>query len=488
MGVVLAPMLPHPHPNPPLDGEGGFTCVEHEVIQFHQKEKTMKNFPSSGGLFRPILGAVAAALIAFGSTGTAHANSAQNAKIINSITVNYNDATGAGPTFTKTAYTTVTVQLVQSALNVSTLADQTIDAGATASYQDYALSSTANGTDGYKVTLTLSAALNLSSETVNYSIYRYNGTTLAAAETGAAIVTATGSTTLSPVNIGGSVVTAWNGSDTLSVPAGSLNGIGTNTLVMVGAKGPFLVTATTPGTVPTTSPTEEVAATITLGQYAGGALPNTIVAGDIGSVVTERVFLRVTVAGAIATTATSAPDASITHTIVTTDSSDGHASTGVANVTTIRGTSLTISKNVANCTATGAACGASTATAIGVPGDILEYTITVQNSGSGPASKVSVADAVPNYTTLVVFTGIGGVSADSDVFARVEDGSTTVDTQVAGSGTADVAFGKVTFVTDRSAAGNPITFNLGTGSSTATGGTLVSAGPLYTIKYRVKVN
>jgi hypothetical protein len=24
MGVVLAPMLPHPHPNPPLEGEGGF--------------------------------------------------------------------------------------------------------------------------------------------------------------------------------------------------------------------------------------------------------------------------------------------------------------------------------------------------------------------------------------------------------------------------------------------------------------------------------
>jgi hypothetical protein len=24
MGVVLATMLPHPHPNPPLEGEGGF--------------------------------------------------------------------------------------------------------------------------------------------------------------------------------------------------------------------------------------------------------------------------------------------------------------------------------------------------------------------------------------------------------------------------------------------------------------------------------
>ena len=449
-----------------------------------------EKYYSSGGFIRSLVSAIAlVAVVTFVNTGTAQANTAANAKILNQVTVTFKDATGSGTGFTQTASTTVTVQLVQSQLLVTTLSDMAVNVGTPAIYQDYAITATANGSDGYKITSTFSAMSNLATQTLDYAIYRWNGSTLAITNTGAQITSATGTNTLTPVNIGGSVVIGRTGTDTLKVPFGSLNGIAQNTVVMVGSNGPYLVSGTTTGAAATT-PGTEVPASITLIAYSGGPAPS-ISDTALGSVVAERVFLRVTVNGTTGTT-----DGSITHTITTTDSSSAHPSIAVANTTTFHGTNLTISKNVANCGQAGTSCGAPAASATGVPGDILEYTVTVHNAGSGPATLVAVADAVPVYTGLVVLTTTALVSADTDVFATISDGATTASLQVGGGGgTINVANGKVTYgANPRSAALNPINFFLGAGSTNSVGGSLAAGSPApanaptYTIKYRVKVN
>lgn len=450
---------------------------------------------SSGGFIRSLVSAIAlVAVFAFVNTNTAQANTAANAKILNQVTVTFKDATGSGTGFTQTASTTVTVQLVQSQLLVTILSENiAVNVGTPAVYQDYAITATANGSDGYKITPTFSAMSNLASQSLDYAIYRWSGTELAVTNTGTQIVGATGTNTLTPVNIGGSVVIGRNGTDTLKVPFGSLNGIAAKTVVMVGTNGPYLVSGTTPGTV-ASIPGTEVPATITLTAYSGGSAP-TITDADIGTVVAERVFLRVTVAGTITGTI-GTTDGSIKHTITTTDSVGGNSSTAVYNTTTFHGTKLDISKNVANCGQDGSSCDTPAATKNGLPGDILEYTITVHNAGSGPATLVAVADAVPVYTGLVVAGGSALVSADANVFAVVTGGATTANLQVGGNGgTTDVANGKVNYVANpKSAALNPMNFYLGIGSTNSAGGTLVAGdpapadAPTYTIKYRVKVN
>ncbi|NVN99366.1 MAG: hypothetical protein HXX17_08585 [Geobacteraceae bacterium] len=462
--------------------------------QNQSKEKKMNITPSRFPFRKTMLTALA--LSALLATGTERADAAPlnqaaaNATILNRITVTYKDTANAS--YSQTASATVTVLLQKAALNVTTLSDLTVNAGSAALYQYYSLTSTANGTDNYQITPTFSAASNLSAQTLDYAVYRYNGTAMAATNTGTQITTATGTNTLSNVAIGSTIGIAWDGTSKISVPFGSLNGITTNTLLMINGKGPFVVTGTSTGTAPANPGAETTPATITIAAFAGltgvsaGPALTTLSSSDIvGQTIAERVYLQVTVNGTITASGTGTGNGTIIDTIGTKDSAGTSPSTNLTNTTTFKGTQLTISKKVANCTSTGASCGTYAATATALPGEILQYQVTVQNLGAGDASVVSIGDAIPNYTSMVAVGTTTLLAADTDNFATINANNI----QVGGTGTAGVGYGKLTYgANPRSQAGNAFNFYLGTGSAVGTGGTLTGGGSVYTIIYRVKVN
>jgi len=184
----------------------------------------------SGKALRFLTGTVGiAAAIAAANPGAAQASTTPKgttaaAKIVNQVAVTYYDNTGVGTQYTRKAATTVTVALVQSPLNVAALtANTSIDAGGSAVY-NYTITSTANGSDYYKINTAFGTATNLSSYQAVFTITVPDSDTTTTTYT--KTISNSGLTTdwlnaagaPAGVQIGAATVIGSNGSNTLYFP------------------------------------------------------------------------------------------------------------------------------------------------------------------------------------------------------------------------------------------------------------------------------
>jgi uncharacterized repeat protein (TIGR01451 family) len=475
------------------------------------------------------------ALAAIASPGTASANSTANTTILNTVTVSYKDVTLTN-TFSASASTIVTVNLVKAALNttgvptaangspaLTCLAAFDVPSGSTINSL-YALTATANGQDTYSLALGTTTPHNVNGVTVSYSTLKFDGSLETAAPASRVL--------------GSAIPTAIVSDTVLQFPGGALAGFSVNDVVVVQTTaGPraYLVTAVSAGTAPVysnvgntaystlgTLTQAEVKGTLTLGAYAaqtitlnttndttiGGTVAPTFAstnAATLGVPVGELVLVKVSVQASTNTLL----DGTVDYLLNTTASGGTNPATVSCTVGTFKAPTLTIKKETRNLTASGS----FGATATGNPGDILEYRVTVTNTG-GQAAQVVVADAVPVYTSLVAFGTSYGVGAPTnttaDFFASVSNGLSTINlTRAADSETqptaplAKVGFGKTGATT---AAGSPLTFYLGDSSTNAAGGKIPACSDTtfltqatctaatktwvttYTILYQVKID
>ena len=441
----------------------------------------------------------------------AEANSGAGGTIINTITVNYKDASGT-TSYSASASASVTINQVKAGLTYSG-APTSANKGITAAFptsatttsgaiQSYviALTANANGGDSYNLSEATGSLTNMASQSVTWNTVKTDGTT------------AFGAANPTILALGASVIQA-NSANTISIPGGStlasaiqLNSAGNKVIVVNGID--YLVSLMTPGVKPLNSNgggtfqttvgtvTPEVLDVITLVANPNGAIvaPAFGVNALIGSQAGEQVLVKVNVTGVVGASVGVA--GVVPFTLTTTDGAGGHSLVATTITTTFNASNLQIRKTVRNCgqaTAVGTCgAGAYAGTATGNPGDILEYKVEVQNAGASSASVVSASDAVPVYTTLLPFAtstygdgGTLGTGLATDFFASVTDGSTTgsltlqsTDAEVANVGAGDAA---------GIAANSAIHFYLGTGSTKNTGGS-IAAGKTYTILYRMKMN
>lgn len=428
-------------------------------------------------------GLLLATTICFGA-GTAQAETAANATILNVVNVEYKDAAGNGqdgtPTgaaFVESAAATVSVDLLAAAPTVSgpsPTSGQTVTSGATQVY-DFEMYSNANGDDLYDFAINGAATADADvaglSETISLVTYP-DGTTATP-----------GTSTFDNFDIGASVILSDDDSDTISVPFGSDNNIEAGDDVIIdGTK--YTVNTVVAGTAPAHSGdslTAEANTTISLYDYG------TTTAADLsgvdlsGLVISELYLFEVSVTA----TAVNGNDGESYFTVTAdTDTDGGAAITPISNInTTFQSAGLTITKQVRNVTQARAFANSDS----GKPGEILEYQITIENTGSA-ATSVEVSDAVPVYTTLIAGSAYG-TSGGGTIFAQIGDGTDTVDvTTVADSETqpgdpVETGFGQAA----GTAAGSSIAFYIGDTSTNAAGGT-VSAGITYTIIYQVTIN
>jgi uncharacterized repeat protein (TIGR01451 family) len=473
-----------------------------------------------------------AALAILGSPGSASANTTADSTVLNVVRVDYKDASGTN-SFAATASSTITVNLVKAALNnsapptgangspaLSCLPAGDYLSGSTISSL-YALAATANGDDNYNLSI-VSTPSNANNVTVAYSTRTYTGA----------------QDTLNPAarRLGSAIPVAISGTDTLIFPGGSLADFAANDIVLVeigGAKKAFLVDTVvvgqkpiysngsdTPQTTVGSYTQAEVQGSLKLKAYAdqtvtlngssvtfggGNTAPAFSTGGSIptlGVPVGEMVLVQIDVT-ASATSITT--DGTVAYTLTATNGTQ--ATTIACTAGNFKATTLSITKEVRNITA-GTGFGA---TSSGNPADILEYRVTVTNTG-GQAAQVVVTDPVPDYTKLVTFPatyGTGtGTGAGTDIFAKISDGTNSVDLTVAADSETqplapvETGFGKAAGIT----AGSVTTIYVGDTATNALGGkvptcsngtsptqaacTAASATWItsYTILYQVKID
>jgi len=465
-----------------------------------KKERNMKRnlISQATGPARAIAGALALAFCVTAAPATSHAlETAASAKIQNVVTVTYYDATGTNSHQAATS-TSVTVNLVQAALAASTLVNfpAAVDSGQpSTSY--VALTSNANGTDNYTLTLTEQTVTNLSGHP-----YTLNLVTDTSGSNASAITSGTaGNVTLGASSIV-SVAAVSAGAQKISIPAGTLNGIAVGSIVIIsgnsyivsaidnGTQADYGITGTS--TTTNATPQAEVLGYITIVKDTNtggtGSDPNLTTGTSLaGTLIEQRKILQITITGTVNSNTVNGTDLIHIDSNTTTGTNN---STQLAETATFNFVSVSISKIVHNITDSSKDV-AGFLSATGKPGDILEYTVTVTNGSTGNAGKVSITDAVPSYTTLMTggqalypFSGGGSNFANiTDSSANTVNITTAVDSETQpGGGT--VGYGDAA----GTAAGKAINFYIGTGTtSNAVGGT-VAAGVSYTIKYQVTIN
>lgn len=403
------------------------------------------------------------------SAGQALAVTAQNATIVNVVKVDYSDASGNGA-YTASDSATVTVELLAATPTISAPAPasgQTVDSGAEQAYI-FTMYGNANGTDLYDFALTAGTTGNSGSPTSsNEYIYSYTS------PNGALVTTGNTTTkTLADLTIGASVILSNTVTDTINVPAGTLNNLAAGDFVVINGV-VYVVNATTPGSIASQSGdilTAETNATISLYE-ADGSTAVVFNATDLtGAVISERWLVDVRATAVTTGTA----DAVTYFNVSLTDDGLVESSASVADIqTTFLHSQVAVTKT------------ASVASA--KPGEEVEYTVAIVVSGSD-ATSVTVLDAVPEYTTLVTYsdsyagTAVYSPIAASAIFASIDDGSSIVDATTAVDDEGD-ASGDA----GGNAAGQALKFFLGASSDGTTGGT-VAAGTTYTIKYTVRID
>lgn len=463
----------------------------------------------------------ATAAISFsGSASAAVVGTTENTKILNVVHVTYNDASTT-QSFEATASTVVTVSLVKAALAVTAPPSgdaapatfscppaYSVDSGGTVSYL-YALTAAANGDDLYSFALPATTdTYVVTPASLNYYLLNAAGTVVATNPANYTFGAAT------PVGYKGTANAAEKA--TLLFPGGALAGFADGDMVVVnqttGGKRVYLVDGApvvgtaathTPGTKVNANPATWSDGTETKGELKLKAFPasasidlgaagTTTYSGSTtlpdfstnafvtGEPVGEMFIVKVT---AQATVNVWGANGTVGYSVNTTASGGTNPASIpglVCPAGNFLGVGLSIAKGVRNFTQ--APAGSFTATATGLPGEILQYQLTVTNN-KGKATSAAIADAVPQYTTLVISSGNFATITTTDGTVTV---STAVDAEtqpVAGAGN-ETGFGNIT---GTGVANDALKFFVGKGSGQATGGT-VANGETYTIQYKVKID
>ena len=322
-------------------------------------------------LKRMLPGAIAIALsaIAF-APGSAQASTASNTVIVNTATVNYNDAGNVAQT-PVTATASVTVTLVPSAVLLSSPAATSTSQGQN-TILTYTVTDTANGPDTY----------NLSS---------------VATPTNDSTVTPTFT---SPITLGGSTLAAATvvGSTTITVPYdnvvsnASINGLAPGNTIVIGGVA-YLIAA---GGISKNPGSNNATLTLTT------PISSVVAAGQI---VGQQLTFTVTVPSGTITSGSSGSQ-SVSTTVTSTTAPNPATTQGTPTVITVNRPTLTVAKTVSvnNGTSYGASANAPPAT-------VLIYQIVASNTGSTAATAVAFTDALPPYLTYVAASGRFATSA-----------------------------------------------------------------------------
>jgi len=392
------------------------------------------------------------ASLSLGFSQLAAAATSGQATIHNAVTVAYTSGTA---NLTTTATVDVTVSTVASAPNVVAPAAVTIAAGATTNLT-YTVTSTANGPDTYTPTVPVTADAGVSADTVGI--------------------------TGSPLNLWGGIALG-SGVDTITVPAGSENGITAGTTIVsvggneytvtgiAGVGGAAIAAATTDAAGVTTA---EVSAVLTLAPLVVGTnitAGSVAAATQVGEVGTFTVDITAGTPSAAGTDGThTVPVVSVVTTATIADNATSATGTSASTVVvTVSSPSLGIVKKSRNVTNPSAFATTGTAAK---PGEVIEYEITVTNGhATALASAVSITDSIPVYTAI-----LNGQYATNDVSVATSVGGVVTTVTATAAGADDVA----------TVAAGVLTVNLGAGATSAVGGT-IAAGDSVVILYQITV-
>lgn len=389
-------------------------------------------------------------LILTASTGSAWANVAANTQIINKATLNF-----SGGSVTATPVI-VTVNLVPSQPNVTiTNASGVYTAPDTPVLTDsMVITSTANGPTNYTVTPSVSASTNSTAPSV------------------------TGGTT---VSIGASVTTGTSATTYLNVPASgasgnnaAVNGIGVGSTI-------YFIGNVTPYTRTVTSTTDNGDGTFRLNWTV--AIP----AGDVpgtGIQVGEQKTVSLSVKPGTINT----PGTDITVTV-----QDVVSTAGVANVTATNASpntwtnstpNVSLTKYVRNVTTSAAGTGTAYSSynstnyylsgVTAKPTDTLEYILVANNTGSGAVTSSVVTDVLPTAYVTIKPNAYG---AGKEVTYVNDLGAATT---YSAASDADQA----TYVP----ATGTLTVYVGTGATSAAGGSIPGGNKSVLVLYQVTVN
>ncbi|MDF3029947.1 MAG: hypothetical protein K0R03_505 [Moraxellaceae bacterium] len=325
--------------------------------------------------FRPLAAAVLAAGSLAGA-GQAWANTAAEATIRNTVTVNYADAAGTAQTAI-TAQVDVLVNLVRSSPLLSAPVDQTTDSATNAVYS-YTITTTANGVASYNLgvsSLAQSAGISASTASTNVA-----------------------SVTLGATTVANSVIIAAAGTTSVTVPRdntadGSINGLIVGDWVVIGGA-LFQISAVGADT--------NGVGTTTITVNGNGTALN----AAAGTLIAERQSFTMTVdPGPV----TGTGDQTVTVDTTATDAVNNTYTATDQTITTVRNVNLTVQKLVRNVTnpvvggGTTATVGGNTYYGTGItgnPGDTLQYLIVVTNAvGAANATSVRISDPIPPFTT-----------------------------------------------------------------------------------------
>lgn len=408
------------------------------------------------GPTRAIIGIFALVLLSiFGVSKDAHANTAAGTALVNTVTVDYDDAAGV-PQTQQTDTVTVTVSLVGGVVWVSTPGNQSVNSGQAIASRTLDLKNLGNGTDTFTLTPT-------------------DGTTENAAELSAGVFTVTpdeGAGAGVQITLFGTVATR-------ALVAGDVAG-GVTTIPVSNQNIAVLVAGTTRVVI---GANEYVVA-------AGSDATHLIVTGDAtGDIASAGVQI-----GEIATITLAGTAGTLVANVATSDHTHGLIATGLAEngntaatdtsgswTTTVNGSFLDVDKyvrNVNNASGNtngaggGAVNGGSTYYVSGVTGktgDTLEYAIVITNTGAGKATNVVMEDTFSPYTTLTSVQ----VDTDGDNVYDLAAGSASNDNDIVDTDTGVMATAnkiKVFAGTGGDSTTVPAGYTGGTGGEIAGGG------------------
>ena len=377
---------------------------------------------------------------------------AANTQIINNASMSYND--GTSPKTAVAIPVKVTVSLVQGQPTVTKGPDQTtVYTGPNTPLTNTftIIASNTNGPDTYSLTPAITATLNATGSSVALS------------------------SPASPVLLGASVTLAGSTATVLNVPAddnsvdSQVNGVAVGDWIVVNGD------SANPRQVSAISDPATGTATITVSPALTAGAPTA------GLLVAEQKTVSVTVNSGTITTAgqsiqitkhltiTSTTD--LTKTAVTTDITDTYTS-GLA----------TLAKYVRNHTVLPAMIGTGAKYTYNLidywpsgitakPGEVLEYILVANNSGTGSVSASAITDTLPTtYVTLKT----GDYTGSTDFTYYNESNVASYLTAAAGDDAATFA-------------SPSLTINVGTGATSALGGTIASSATVRAL-YRVTVN
>jgi uncharacterized repeat protein (TIGR01451 family) len=419
---------------------------------------------------------------------------AGNAVIRNTITVNYNDATGHAQT-AATSFVDISVNTVAATPTILSFTPSPGSTDGTGATQAYAvrIRTNSNGpgsisfgtADGTFVNVALGTV-----PTVPGNIYL--GSTIFDPSNfpGMGAQTIANNATLANIAVPNDNGKANDTGAAHALPdATVINGLALNDTVYItdGTTyyGPWQVTVVNDPVVG--NGTTAAPGSLTLKNISGGALVFTPASGwqiveykDVTVTVTQGDVADATIAAHWVTTltATMAGAAAANTPTVITNAHEGKliVTKYVRNVTTpVAGAGLFSPPVFTN--------NFYTSGVNGKPGDVLEYLVVVTNTGSGSSAAVLATDVMPTYSTLLTGSAYG-TPGGGTIFAQANFNTTGAVLKTDNSGgTANVAYGKST----GTAAGSTMTFYLGTGCSTSAGGTLTTGQVEYLI-YQVIIN